>query len=151
MVRRIKQGGLQILVHRLKPVSSSPVSSGPQQPFEMDFFPDGSAGQESAFNAGDIGDVSSIPGLESSPGAGNGNPGQYSCLENSMDRGAWALQFRGLQSQTRLSMHVCGALETRTVQPQAEFFLAARPARHLTWCSEGEMATTAKPAGTVVP
>ena len=97
MVRRVKQGGLQILVHRLKPVSSSPMSSGPQQPFEMDFIPDGSAGKESAFNAWDIGDVSSIPGSERSPGAGNGNPVQFSCLENSMDRGAWALQFRGLQ------------------------------------------------------
>ena len=44
-------------------------------------FPDGSDGKESACNAGDPG---SIPGLE-----GNGNPLQYSCLENSMDRGAW--------------------------------------------------------------
>ena len=43
-------------------------------------FPDGSDGKESACNAGDPG---SIPGLE-----GNGNPLQYSCLENSMDRGA---------------------------------------------------------------
>ena len=35
------------------------------------------------------GDVSSIPGSEKSPGEGNGNPLQYSCLENPMDRGAW--------------------------------------------------------------
>ena len=97
MVRRIKQGGLQILVHRRKPVSSSPVSSGPQQPFGMYFFSDGSAGKESAFNEGDIAGVSSIPGSERSPGAENGNPLQYSCLENSVDREAWALQFRGLQ------------------------------------------------------
>ena len=40
----------------------------------------------SAYNAGDLG---SIPGLERSHGEGNGNPLQYSCLENSMDRGAW--------------------------------------------------------------
>ena len=40
----------------------------------------------SAYNAGDLG---SIPGLGRSPGEGNGNPLQYSCLENSMDRGAW--------------------------------------------------------------
>ena len=40
----------------------------------------------SARNAGDRG---SIPGLGSSPAEGNGNPLQYSCLENSMDRGAW--------------------------------------------------------------
>ena len=40
-------------------------------------------------NAGDAGDVSLIPGLGRSPGEGNGNPLQYSCLENPMDRGAW--------------------------------------------------------------
>ena len=40
-------------------------------------------------NAGDIRDVDSIPGSGRSPGDGNGNPLQYSCLENSMDRGAW--------------------------------------------------------------
>ena len=40
-------------------------------------------------NAGDIKDVSSIPGSERSLGGGNGNPLQYSCLENPMDRGAW--------------------------------------------------------------
>ena len=39
--------------------------------------------------AGDIGDAGSIPGLGRSPGVGNGNPLQYSCLENYMDRGAW--------------------------------------------------------------
>ena len=40
-------------------------------------------------NAGDKRDVGSIPGLGRSPGAGHGNPLQYSCLENPMDRGAW--------------------------------------------------------------
>ena len=40
-------------------------------------------------NAGDIRDAGSVPGLGRSPGAGNGCPLQYSCLENSMDRGAW--------------------------------------------------------------
>ena len=40
-------------------------------------------------NAGDARDASLIPGLGRSPGLGNGNPLQYSCLENSMDRGAW--------------------------------------------------------------
>ena len=48
-------------------------------------FPDGSDSKETACNAGD---PSSIPGLGTSPGEGNGNPLQYSCLENSMDRGA---------------------------------------------------------------
>ena len=49
-------------------------------------FPGGSAGKESACNAGDLG---SIPGLGRSPGGGHGNPLQYSCLENSMEGGAW--------------------------------------------------------------
>ena len=49
-------------------------------------FPGGSDGKASACNAGDPG---SIPGLGRSPGEGNGNPLQYSCLENSMDGGAW--------------------------------------------------------------
>ena len=40
-------------------------------------------------NAGDLRDASSIPGLGRSPGEGHGNPLQYSCLENPMDRGAW--------------------------------------------------------------
>ena len=40
-------------------------------------------------SAGDMGDVGSIPGLEGSPGGGNGNLSQYSCLEKSMDRGVW--------------------------------------------------------------
>ena len=40
-------------------------------------------------NVGDIRDMGSILGLERSPGEGNGNPFQYTCLENSLDRGAW--------------------------------------------------------------
>ena len=40
-------------------------------------------------NAGDAGDMGSISGLGRSLGGGNGNPLQYSCLENSMNRGAW--------------------------------------------------------------
>ena len=52
-------------------------------------FSGGSDGKESACNVGDLG---SIPGLERSPGRGHGNPLQYSCLENPMDRGArWAV------------------------------------------------------------
>ena len=50
------------------------------------YFPGGSDGKVSACNAGDPG---SIPGSGRSPGEGNGNPLQYSCLENSMDGGAW--------------------------------------------------------------
>ena len=49
-------------------------------------FPSGSIGKEFACNAGDL---VLIPGSARSPGEGNGNPLQYSCLENSMGRGAW--------------------------------------------------------------
>ena len=48
-------------------------------------------------NAGVAGDGGLIPVLGRSPGGGNGNPLQYSCLENSMDRGAWQAQVMGLQ------------------------------------------------------
>ena len=51
-----------------------------------------------------VGDLGSIPGLGRSPGEGNGNPLQYSCLENPMDRGAWWATVHGVtKSQTRLS------------------------------------------------
>ena len=64
-------------------------------------FPGGSEVKVSACNAGDLG---SIPGSGRSPGEGNGNPLQYSCLENPMDRGAWwATVHRVTKSQTRLS------------------------------------------------
>ena len=60
-------------------------------------FPGGSEVKVSACNAGDL---SSIPGLGRSPGEGNGNPFQYSSLENPMDRGAWATVHRITKSQT---------------------------------------------------
>ena len=64
-------------------------------------FPGGSDGKESACNVGDPG---SIPGLERSPGEGNGFPLQYPCLENPMDRGAWQATVHGVaKSQTQLS------------------------------------------------
>ena len=54
--------------------------------------------------AEDVRDVGSVPGLGRSPGVGIGNPFQYSCLENSMDRGAlWATVHGTTESQTRLS------------------------------------------------
>ena len=46
-------------------------------------------GKESAYNAGDIGDMGLIPGLGRSPGGGHGHPLYYSCLDNPMNRGAW--------------------------------------------------------------
>ena len=57
-------------------------------------FPCGSNSKESGCNTGDLG---LIPGLERFPGEGNGNPLQYSCLENPMDRGAWWAASMGLQ------------------------------------------------------
>ena len=56
-------------------------------------FPSGSVGKESACNAGDPG---LIPGSGRSPGEGNGNPLQYSCLENSMDREAGQAAVHGI-------------------------------------------------------
>ena len=56
-------------------------------------FPHSSVGKEYACNAGDLG---LIPGLGRSPGERNGNPLQYSCLENSMDRGAWWATIHGV-------------------------------------------------------
>ena len=47
-------------------------------------------------SAGDVRDVGSIPGLGRFPGRGHGNPLQYSCLENPMDRGAWWATVNGL-------------------------------------------------------
>ena len=64
-------------------------------------FPGSSDGKLSACNAGDLG---SIPGFGRSPGEGTGNPLQYSCLENPMDRGAWQVRVNGIaKSQTQLS------------------------------------------------
>ena len=55
-------------------------------------------------NAGYIRDVGSIPGLGRSHGRGHGNPLQYSCLENTKDRGAWPAAVHGVaKSETRLS------------------------------------------------
>ena len=70
-------------------------------------FPSGSA----ACNAKGAGDPGSILGLVRSPGGGPGNPLQYSCLENSMDNGAWQAIVHGLatlQTQLkRLNTHTC--------------------------------------------
>ena len=64
-------------------------------------FHGGSDSKESACNEGDLG---SIPGLGRFPGGGHDNPLQYSCLENSMDGGAWRDTIYGVaKSQSRLS------------------------------------------------
>ena len=64
-------------------------------------FPSSSDSKASTCNAGDLG---SIPGWGRSPGEGNGNPLQYSCLENPTDRGAWQVTVNGVaKSRTWLS------------------------------------------------
>ena len=64
-------------------------------------FPGGSDSNESACNVGDLG---SIPGLGRSPGEVKGCPLHYSCLENSMERGAWQVTVQGVaKSHTQLS------------------------------------------------
>ena len=67
-------------------------------------FPNGSVGKESTCSSGDTEDMGSIPGLGRSPGGENGNPLQYSCLENPMDRGVWLLTVHRItKSQTWLN------------------------------------------------
>ena len=69
-------------------------------------FPGGAVVKNPFASAGDARDAGSIPGLGRSPGEGNGNPLQYSCLENSKDRGAWwATVHRFIKSWTRLNTH----------------------------------------------
>ena len=63
-------------------------------------FPGGSDGKESAYNTGDLG---VIPGLGRSPGEGNGYSLQYSCLENSMDRGAWLATVHGVTKELNMT------------------------------------------------
>ena len=60
----------------------------------------GDSGKESACNAGEVG---SIPGSERSPGEGNSNPPQYSCLGNPMDRGAWRATVHGVTKETDMT------------------------------------------------
>ena len=69
-----------------------------EDPFKHLRFPDSSVGKEPSYNARDPG---LIPGWGRSPGEGNGNPLQYSCLQNFMDREAWQAIVHGVsKSQT---------------------------------------------------
>ena len=73
-------------------------------------------------SAGDTRDVGSIPGLGRSPGEGNGNPLQYSFLENSMDRGVWrATIHRVAKSQTQLNDGVHTHTHTHTGLSQGQY------------------------------
>ena len=66
-------------------------------------FPDGSVVKNLPANTGDTRDMGSIPGSGRSLGVGNGNPLQYSCLETSMDLGAWQATVHGIaESWTQL-------------------------------------------------
>ena len=56
--------------------------------------------------AGDTGDAVSIPGSGNSPGLRNGNPLQYSCLYNSMDRGAWWATVDGGHKESEMTEHI---------------------------------------------
>ena len=59
-------------------------------------FPGGEVVENLSALAGDAADMGLVPGSERSPGEGNGNPLQYSCLENPMDRGAWWVTAHGV-------------------------------------------------------
>ena len=62
-------------------------------------FPDGASGKDLPVNAGDVRATGSIPGSGRSPGGGNGNPLQYSCLGNPMDRGVWQATVHGITKE----------------------------------------------------
>ena len=72
-------------------------------------FPGGTSGKEPAWQCRRHRDVGSIPGLGRSSGGGHGNPLQYSCLENAMERGAWqAIVHRvAVSDATEASYHAC--------------------------------------------
>ena len=69
-------------------------------------FPGGTVVKESLASSGDAGDVSSTPGSGRSSGEGNGNPLQYSCLENSMDSGTWCVIVHGV-AESDITKHAC--------------------------------------------
>ena len=66
-------------------------------------FPGDSEVKNLPANIGALGDTSSIPGWGRSPEGGNGNPLQYSCLENPMDRGAWQATIHGVAESDETS------------------------------------------------
>ena len=71
-------------------------------------------GKNPLANAGDIRDVGSIPGLGRSPGGGKGNPLQYPCLENPMDRGAWQATVHGVaEADTHAQLHVLSSVSEK--------------------------------------
>ena len=84
------------------------------------FFPGGSDSKASAYN---VGDPVSIPGWGKSPGEGNGNPLQYSCLENPIDGGAWWATVHGVaKSQTRLNDFTSEVNMEKAMAPHSSTF-----------------------------
>ena len=70
-------------------------------------FPGGTVVKNLPGNEGDAKDAGLIPGLARSPEGGNGNALQYSCLENSMDRGAWWATAQGIAKELDMTEHAC--------------------------------------------
>ena len=97
-------------------------------------------------NAGDWGLPSSIPGSGRSPGGGHGNPLQYSCLENHMDRGGWQATVHWVtKSRTRLtwlSTHAISTKDRKELKPE-------RPAMAPPRSSSGKPLSTCKPVSSV--
>ena len=82
----------------------------------LEAFSGGSAGKESAFSALDAGEASSILWSGRSPGEGNGNPPQYSCLGNPLDRGTWQARIHEVSKEsnvTRRHTHLWWAVKWR--------------------------------------
>ena len=69
-------------------------------------------------NAGDVRDITSSPGLGRSPGGGHGNPLQYSCLENPMDRGVWRAIVHGVAKESDMTEQL-----TKQQQSKIQFLL----------------------------
>ena len=100
-------GSLSILGHCLSLGSEWKLTfSSPLATAEFSKFAGGASGKESTCQCRRCTGMVLVPGSGRSPGVGNGNPLQYSCLENSMDRGAWQTTVHGVtKSWTRPSMH----------------------------------------------
>ena len=109
-------------------------------------------GKESACNAGDIRDVGSISGSERSLGGWYGNPLQYSCLENPMDKGSWwAMVHRVAKSQTQLSNWAHTLRTNQPTEPRSllHHYAAAFAFYNLTKV-QGKSSTTAFFPGKIV-
>ena len=105
VIKRIKTL-IAVLIHERK---SDFILGG--NPFLLGSFPGGSVVKNPLNNAGDTGDSGLIPGPGSSPGGGNGNSLQYSCLKNPMDRRAWWATVHGVaKSWIWLNMHAQAGL-----------------------------------------